>query len=57
MGLEEGDGKTADKSGGEIRIGSPCGQGFQEGKARGLQGGKGAEPFLLLGLEKVQSAV
>ena len=56
MRLEEGLCKTADKGGGEIRIGCLHEQGFQEGKAGSLHGGKGTEPLLLLRLEKIQPA-
>ena len=56
MGLEEGLCKTADKGGGEIRIGCLHEQGFQEGKAGSLHGGKGTEPLLLLRLEEIQPA-
>ncbi len=54
MGLEEGLCKTADKGGGEIRIGRLREQGFQEGKAGSLHGGKGTEPLLLLHPEELQ---
>ena len=54
MGLEEGLRKTADKAGGEIRIGRHCGQGLQEREAGSLQGGEQAEPLLLLHPEQVQ---
>ena len=57
MGLEEGLCKTADKGGGEIRIGRLHEQGFQEGKAGSLHGGKHAEPFLLLYPEGLQPPV
>ena len=56
MGLEEGLCKTADKGGGENRIGCLREQGFQEGKAGSLHGGKGTEPLLLLRPEKIQPA-
>ena len=56
MGLEEGLCKTADKGGGEIRIGCLHEQGFQEGKAGSLHGGKGTEPLLLLHPEEIQPA-
>ena len=54
MGLEEGLCKTADKGGGEIRIGRLHEQGFQEGKAGSLHGGEYTEPFLLLYPEELQ---
>ena len=56
MRLEEGLCKTADKGGSEIRIGCLHEQGFQEGKAGSLHGGKGTEPLFLLRLEKIQPA-
>ena len=56
MGLEEGLCKTADKGRGENRIGCLREQGFQEGKAGSLHGGKGTEPLLLLRPEKIQPA-
>ena len=56
MGLEEGLCKTADKGGGEIRIGCLHEQGFQKGKAGSLHGGKGTRPLLLLRPEKIQPA-
>ena len=56
MGLEEGLRKTADKGGGEIRIGCLRKKGFQERKAGSLHGGKHAEPFLLLHPEELQPA-
>ena len=57
MGLEEGLRKTADKGGGEIRIGRLDEKGFQERKAGSLHGGKRTEPFLLLQPEKLQPSV
>ena len=54
MGLEEGLCETADKGGGEIRIGRLREKGFQEGKAGNLHGGKRTEPFLLLHPEEIQ---
>ena len=54
MGLEEGNGKTADKSGGEIGIGCPHEQGFEEGKAGVFHRGKGTEPFLLVHAEELE---
>ncbi len=48
MGLEEGLRKTADKSGGEVRIGGLYGQVPEEGKAGCPHGGKGTEPLLLV---------
>ena len=56
MGLEEGLCKTADKSGGEIRIGRLREQGFQEGRAGCFHGGKDAEPFFLLHSKEAQPA-
>ena len=56
MRLEEGLCKTADKGGGEIRIGCLHEQGFQKGKAGSLHGGKGTEPLLLLHPEEIQPA-
>ncbi len=56
MGLEEELCKTADKGGDEIRIGCLHEQGFQEGKAGSLHGGKHAEPLLLLHPEEIQPA-
>ena len=56
MGLKEGLRKTEDKGGGEIRIGCLHEQGFQEGKAGSLHGGKGTEPLLLLHPEEIQPA-
>ena len=54
MGLEERLCKTAYKGGGEIRIGRLGEQGFQEGKAGSLHGGKHTEPFRLLSPEELQ---
>ena len=54
MGLEEGLRKTADKGGGEIRIGRLREKGFQEGKTGSLHGGKRTEPFLFLHPEELQ---
>ena len=56
MRLEEGLCKTADKGGGEIRIGRLGEKDLQEGKAGSLHGGKGTEPLLLLRLEEIQPA-
>ena len=56
MGLEEGLCKTADKGGGEIRIGRLGEKDLQEGKAGSLHGRKHAEPLLLLRLEEIQPA-
>ena len=57
MGLEEGLCKTADKSGGEIRIGGLYGQVSEEGKAGCLHGGKGTKPLFLLHPEQLQPPV
>lgn len=57
MGLEEGLRETAAKGGGEIRIGWPKEQGFQERESWHLHGGEGNEPFLLLRLEEHQPPV
>ena len=54
MRLEEGLCKTADKGGGEIRIGRLGEKALQEGKAGSLHGRKHAEPLLLLCLEEIQ---
>ena len=56
MRLEEGLCKTADKGGGEIRIGRLGEKDLQEGKAGSLHGRKHAEPLLLLRLEEPQPA-
>ena len=56
MRLEEGLCKTADKGGGEIRIGRLGEKDLQEGKAGSLHGRKHAEPLLLLRLEEIQPA-
>lgn len=54
MGLEERLCKTADKGGGEIRIGRPGEKGLRGGKAGSIHGGKGIKPFLLLRPEELQ---
>ena len=54
MRLEEGLCKTADKGGGEIRIGRLGEKALQEGKAGSLHGGKRTEPFLFLNPEELQ---
>lgn len=57
MGLKKGFCKTADKIRGKIGIARLCDQGFQERKARCFHGGKKAEPFLFLRMEKLQPAL
>ena len=54
MGLEKGLCKTADKGGGENRIGRPGEKGLRGGKAGSIHGGKGIKPFLLLRPEELQ---
>ena len=54
MRLEEGLCKTADKGGGENRIGRLGEKGLQEGKAGSLHGGKHTKPLLLVCLEEPQ---
>lgn len=51
MGLEEGARKTADKGGGEARIGRQCNQGHQEGKAGVFHGRKCTKPLIFVRLK------
>lgn len=48
VGLEEGDSKTPDKSGGKTGIAGQCKKVLQERKAGGFQGRQQAHPLILL---------
>ncbi len=57
MGLEEGDSKTPDKSGGKTGIAGHCKKALQERKAGSLQGREQAHPLFFLPPEQGKPAV
>ena len=57
VGLEEGDSKTPDKSGGKTGIARHCKKAFQKRKAGGLQGREQAHPLIFLPPEQDKPAV